>query len=155
MRRTLPIFILLAAASACGTATPPATSNTAATAPKNAAATPTVDPNAPLQFTSTSLVAAYDADPAAFKQKYLGRDLELSGTVDSIVFDEKDPNHVRGLRIVDDAKATPKKTVLCSFPEQKKVMKDDLKVAAGGPVKFKGSIIGNAAGLEIRITTLY
>lgn len=152
MRRLLP-FLLLVAMSACGSEPKPATTNTAATAPRNAQA-PRVDPNVPAPFTAESLLAAYSADPAAFKQTYLGRDLEVKGTVESIVFDANDPNHVRGIRLVAGT-ADPKTTVLCSFPEQKKVLKGDLKVVAGGPVTFKGSIVGNANGLEVRITTLY
>ena len=152
MRRTLPVLVLLAA-SACSTTPPPA--NTNATAVKNTPAVAPVDPNAPEPATAAALVEAHAADPAAFKQKYLGRDLELSGTVESIVFDSKDPNHVRGLRIVAGTQADPKGTLLCSFPEQKKVVKEGFKVAAGSQVKFKASLIGNAAGLELRITTLY
>lgn len=155
MRRTLPVLVLLAA-SACSTTPPPA--NTNATAVKNTpavAAVGPVDPNAPEPATAAALVEAHAADPVAFKQKYLGRDLELTGTVESIVMDPKDADHVLGLRLVAETKANPKGTLLCSFPEQKKVKKADLKIAAGGPAKFKASLIGNAAGLELRITTLY
>ncbi len=154
MRRTLPVLVLLAA-SACSTEPQPANTNTTATAAKNVPAVAPVDPNAPEPFTASALVETHAADPAAFKQKYLGRDLELSGTVDSIVTDAKDAEHVRGLRLVAATKTDPKGTLLCSFPEQKKVRKGDLKVTVGGPVKFKASLIGNAAGLELRITTLY
>lgn len=152
MRRTLPVIVLLAA-SACSTAPQPANTNT--TAVKNTPVVAPVDPNAPEPATAAALVEAHAADPAAFKQKYLGRDVELSGTVESIVMDPKDADHVLGLRLVAETKADPKGTLLCSFPEQKKVKKADLKIAAGGPVKFKASLIGNAAGLEFRITTLY
>lgn len=152
MLRLLPLLILVMT-SACSEPQP-AVTNSAATAQKNAPA-PRVDPTVPAPFTAEALVAAYDANPVAFKQTYLGRDLEVKGTVESIVTDPKDPNHVRGLRLVAGADAASKTTVLCSFPEQKKVMKGDLKVTTGGPVTFKGSLIGNAEGLEIRITTLY
>ena len=79
MRRTLPVLVLLAA-SACSTESQPANTNTTATAAKNVPAVAPVDPNAPEPFTAVALVETYAADPAAFKQKYLGRDLELSGT---------------------------------------------------------------------------
>jgi len=153
MRRIVPFLILLAA-QACGTAPQPA-ANAPRPATTNAPPVAVVDPNQPARVSAAELAQAFETDAAACRTTYLGRDLELSGVVEEIVLDPKDPNHVIGLNLAAVTTGKAKGTLPCLFPEQKQVKKGDLKVTAGGPVTLKGALIANAKGLEIRITTLY